>query len=138
MLNRAIKTLWNEIRIASKNNTAVLHMALRTVATVRTGKNVNQELYCLHVLCIQSKSDNRTQDTYILWGGGGVSITVEISETDLLKTVTLKPTKYNFFQLFYYKKYLGSMINVANYTGEIKSKTASAKPGVLERRRLFL
>jgi hypothetical protein len=33
-----------------------------------------------------------------------------------------------FFQLFQYYKYLGSMINVASYTREIKSKTAMVKP----------
>jgi len=82
MLFRAIKTLWTQIRIVSKNNTAVLNMALRAVATVRTGKNVKQELYCLHVLCIRSKSGNGTRDAYILWG---FSMAVEIFETGLLK-----------------------------------------------------
>jgi len=56
MLIRAIKTLGTEIGIASKNYTAILHMALRAVATVHIGKNVKQKLCLLQVSCIRSKS----------------------------------------------------------------------------------
>jgi hypothetical protein len=47
MLIRVIKMLGTEIRIASTNYTAILHIVLRAVATVRIGKNVKQILYCL-------------------------------------------------------------------------------------------
>jgi hypothetical protein len=64
----AIRTLGTDIRIASKNYTAILHTVLRAMANVHTGKNIEQTLYCLQVFCIKSKSGNKTEETYILGG----------------------------------------------------------------------
>jgi hypothetical protein len=62
---RVNKSLGTEIRIASKNYTTILHIALRAVDTVHIGKNVKQILCCLQVLYIRPKSRNRIEDTYI-------------------------------------------------------------------------
>ena len=65
MLIRVIKMLGTEVRIGSKNYTAILHMALKAVATVHIGKHVKQIFYCLQVLCIPSKSGNGREEMYI-------------------------------------------------------------------------
>jgi len=54
------------------------------------------------------------------------------------KLLYYNPQNIKFLKLFWYYKYLCSTINVASDTGEIKSKTAMAKPAFNTKAALFV